>query len=57
MSKRAKSTKKNPVNDHWQRFRGDARAWHEQNRRDEKRYNDLCGEVTVTKIKDKDERE
>jgi hypothetical protein len=44
-----KTKNKTPVNNKWERFTGDAKAWHDQRRREEKKYNDLCGEVTVTK--------
>ena len=49
-SKRAKSKKKYKTNDNWVRFRSDARAYHEQIRREDERFNNLCGEVIVTKI-------
>lgn len=52
-----RTNKKKGINNDWQTFRGNVKAWHQQNKRDEKRYNDLCGEVKVTKIKDKDEKE
>ena len=51
-SKRMKTQNKTPVNNEWQTFRGNAKAWHDQRRKDEARYNELCGEVIISKKED-----
>lgn len=52
--KTRRNNKKNGVNNDWQTFRGNAKIWHEQREKDEKKYNDLCGEVVVIKKEQKE---
>lgn len=49
MSKRAKSLNKLATNDTWVRFSSNPKSYYKQLERDEKKYNDNCGEVIITK--------
>ena len=41
--------KRQGVNNTWSRFSSNPSAYYKQIKKDEQRYNDLCGEVTITR--------